>query len=235
MRLLFLIPSCGLYQGNGFATAVRETWLKTWGHLVDYRFALGNGCVAMHKDELVVDAPDGYEGISYKCQAAYRWAWENGYDFVFQCFVDTYAVVPRLLASGFENHECFGAICDPVPAPGGGAGYFLGPSALLAVVSAVPPFPTGDDLNVGLILKQAGLPLKHDPRFWTDIHVDNGMVQGGYKSFRYQDEDAWDSGVWTVNLGIGCKSPGLLAAAREYDSAWMFECHKSFLASEVRK
>src|ERR1019366_9568414 len=38
---VILIASCQAYRTNGFNDAVRETWIRRWGHLIDYRFVLG--------------------------------------------------------------------------------------------------------------------------------------------------------------------------------------------------
>ena len=41
---IILIASCQAYCTNGFNDAARDTWLKKWRGLVDYRFVLGREC-----------------------------------------------------------------------------------------------------------------------------------------------------------------------------------------------
>ena len=230
MKILFSITSCRVYQSNGQEDSVRESWVKEWGHLFEYRFLLGRGCDVHFDDELLLDVPDGYESVAHKCNTAHRWALDKGYDFVFQCCTDTYVAVPRLLATGFEKHACMGAICEPLPAPGGGAGYTLDKRALSALAAAEHPFPIGDDVLTGMTLNRVGLPMVHDDRFWSDVRMIEGMRQGGFSSFPYKEASAWDGGVCTVHLGNGCRSSCLPSAVKEYSPTMMFDCHQSFLS-----
>src|ERR1035437_8027519 len=121
VKVLGLTKSCAGDRGLPQRVA-RERWVGAWGHLVDHRFVLGTGHSDAQPGELMVDAPDDYYGVPFKDHAAWRWAIENGYDYVFQASVDTYVAVPRLLKSGFEKHDSTGRKCTNGPHASGGAG-----------------------------------------------------------------------------------------------------------------
>jgi hypothetical protein len=81
---------------------IRETWLA--GTTVDYKFAMGR-VQNPAADELSLDVEDGRDGLTHKTQGMMGYALLHGYDFLFRCDNDTYVVVDRLLASGFETRE----------------------------------------------------------------------------------------------------------------------------------
>ena len=64
MRLLHFITSCERDRNNGAADVCRNTWLRSWGHLVDFRFIVGRSSVHLRPDELQVDADEEEESES---------------------------------------------------------------------------------------------------------------------------------------------------------------------------
>ena len=134
MRPLISIMSCHAHRR--WQQQLRETWLKECP--VDYRFFLGSpGLKDAKDDEVLLDAPDTYEDLSSKVQAAYRWVVAHGYNHTFKCDVDTYVCVPRLLRSGFEGHDHIGQRgVGGNNQPYGGSGYWLSRRALEFLASA---------------------------------------------------------------------------------------------------
>lgn len=140
MRCLITISSCHDFEVNGNNDVLRRTWLSDLPVGVDYKFVIGQGQGGefyrnWKKDYLPVACPDGYNNLTYKTRASHSWAWYEGYDFVFQCFPDTYVVPGRLMTCGFENHDYHGdfrgegrtseELSDAQDYASGGAGYWL--------------------------------------------------------------------------------------------------------------
>ena len=78
-------------------------------------------------DEVLIDVPDGYRYLPLKTRASHVYAVEHGYDYVFQCFTDTYVNVPNMLQSGFEYYDYVGYIVTNSWGSyiAGGPGYWL--------------------------------------------------------------------------------------------------------------
>lgn len=210
MKLLIGILSCKRDQENGRSQINRETWISSWGHLVDHKFILGAGCSIQYDDELLFSkVPDDYSGAVFKQVSTYRWALEQGYDYVVHSANDEYLVIPRLLKSGFENHDYMGR-----KAPGDihAACHFVSRKAMEAIV-AVETQPDYPDHWDGRVLAGAGITLHDDPRAFPAAHE-------GRKSFDPDDWSVWDSGVYIVNLG---RNTG------DFKPYWMMECHQSYL------
>jgi hypothetical protein len=139
-------------------------------------------------DELVVDADDSYDYVPEKLKLAYQWVLDNGYDYVFQCDVDTYVAVPRLLESGFQGKDYIGN-CYNYYAQGG-AGYWLSARSVRAHVEDTTILPKWSDVWCGDVLRRAGIGLVHDDRYWpwgarsedlkNIITVHLSKIGGGY-------------------------------------------------------
>ena len=140
MKVLILTTSCAADRGD-VQLAARETWVGHWCNLVDHRFVLGHGNSDPYDGELIVDAPDDYNSMPIKNQAALRWAVAHQYDYVFQTTTDTYVAVPRLLRSGFETYDYVGRQCNNGPHLSGGAGYWLSRTAMGVLIAATPRGP----------------------------------------------------------------------------------------------
>jgi hypothetical protein len=116
MRVLIGILSCG--RDREYHQKVRATWLKDCP--VDYKFVLGKGQPQLSSDEVVFDVSDNNWGCYEKTRALVGYALREGYDYLFKCDIDSYVHVPRLLASGFEQHEFSG-----YQGCYGGSGYWV--------------------------------------------------------------------------------------------------------------
>jgi hypothetical protein len=228
---VILIASCELFRHNGVQEAARNTWIKQWGDAVSYRFVLGRECKAPFDfDEIVLDVADGYEGLTAKVQAARRWATEVGFDYTFHCGADTYVVVPRLLASGYEQSDYSGFLIHDehrlyaprnIQFAQGGGGYWLSAKAGAAVESAEIPSWIGkaEDVFVADALFNAGIKPAHDVGYWS----------WGYRAA--SDPDTLEGGPFigtasaiTVHLSAYWRKP-------TYRTEWMYDTHQRVLAS----
>jgi hypothetical protein len=220
MKPMIFIKSCDRDRNNGRNDVVRETWIKTWNNLVDYKFLIGQGAKNPRDDELFIDIPDTYDFMSSKCRAACRWLGGRA-DYVFIADIDTYIVVPRLLASGYKKHDYLGCICFDPPYAGGGCGYWLSRKCYKMIAANTDKnIPKWDDLWIGRVLREAGVPLSHDLRYWTDAHCHNGILHGGVGAFPYWQDGVWDGGWITAHLGRGTNT---------FEPKWMKECHELYL------
>lgn len=203
-------------QLNGRNDAARDTWVKTWGHMIDFRYFYPNNRVAALPDEIVTDTPDtGDRGIPFQSHAAHVWAVENDYDYAYICCPDIYPVVPRLLTCGFEWHDCIGRLC-PEGHLSGAPGFMVSRRAL-KVLAASKPYHEYDDLRIYRALVAGGINITHDTRFWADN-------QHG-PPFPYDRPGCWTSGGGVVALHLG-------RGTNTFNPQWMRDCHRSYLAHE---
>jgi hypothetical protein len=128
MRVLIAISSCQAYEDQGLNDPLRKTWLPEAVKLgMDYKFFHGRG--ATPKDDVVlVNCDDGYWDLTSKTKLKIKWALDNGYDYVFMCFPDTYACSARLASCDFSRYDYFGCVHQHVggsPYCQGGPGVFI--------------------------------------------------------------------------------------------------------------
>lgn len=162
--------------------AQRETWLRWLVGLADYKFFLGHP--ASTADDVVsLDMPDGPIWISHrngprtlvlnrKSEALVKYAFDNGYDYVFKCDDDTYVWPGRLLWSGFDQHDYVGSIDRHYARDigfyhwaQGGSGYWLSRKAMAIIVEHGLHLVAAEDFAVGQILARHGIHPHHDPRY----------------------------------------------------------------------
>lgn len=209
--LLMLTFTCVKDQNNGRNDVVRDTWRKEWKHLVTHKFLYTSERKQPLGDELVMDVPEqGYMGVTFMSRAAYRWALDRNYDYVFTAAPDAYPVVPRLLKCGYEQHDWMGHLCAQGHMSGA-PGMFLSKKALEAVVTEAA-YPEYEDLWISRVLSFKGFTPHHDIRFWADH-------QHG-PHFPYEDQKCWQTGVVSAHLGRGTDN---------FAPAWMQTCHRSYL------
>lgn len=176
MKPLVAIHACHKYAA--LRQAQREGWVKTWGHLVDIKWFVG----MPSGDEpgvVYVDCADGWNSLGVKTSAEARYAREHGYTNLFKCDDDTFVHVPRLLESGFEEHEYTGLLCHAnnwIYAQGG-AGYWMGPQAINIVADLTDEWWLGanvahhhsEDVGVGLAMWWNKIGLKNDKRYYHGV------------------------------------------------------------------
>jgi hypothetical protein len=115
-------------------------------------------------DEVILHVPDDLVHLAYKGRAAWLWALNTGYDYVFNCAQDTYIDIERLMHSGFEAHDFIGMTYDENRCPQGGAGYWLSKRCLQVLATAHVNF-WADDGWAGWTLQKAGIHLHNDLRY----------------------------------------------------------------------
>ena len=201
MNILIAIGSCQEWETNGCNQAVRDTWVRDIPsctvdgysfRCVDYKFFHGRGSETL-SDVVVLDVPDERIGIVRKTRAVHQWAYERDYDFVFQCWADTYVDVSTLLQSGFEQHEYFGSIHSYAGAPKarwgfilGGAGWWASRRACKTLMDATPSedfiYNNGmaDDLWVGNTLGAAGYSMTHHREYGKTITLHGSELVSPY-------------------------------------------------------
>lgn len=128
MKLLVAMSSCQLFEDNGSNQTARECWLSDLAaYGMDYKFFHGQQAVERN-DVVVLDVPDDYGHLTYKTRANRKWAMDNGYEFVFQCFPDTYCRPERLAICDFRDFDYYGDFRGETAGPdnycSGGPGYW---------------------------------------------------------------------------------------------------------------
>jgi hypothetical protein len=117
----------------------------------------------------ILGIPDDYAHLPHKTHAMCRFlTGAFAEDFAFFCDTDTYVHVPRLLASGYEQHDYVGHALEisGIPYASGGAGYWLSRKAMDIIArEAVPDHFPYEDYMVGAALYEHCIPLHHDPRY----------------------------------------------------------------------
>jgi hypothetical protein len=144
------------------------------------------------EDEIVMHVPDDLVHVSYKARAAWQWAFDHGYDYVFNCFCDTYIDIEKLMRSGFEEHDFIGMTYDENRCPQGGCGYWLSRRCLQILVAAHVDF-WADDGWAGWTLQKSGIYLHNDLRYGMfptviptrqNNDITTHMGQWAYKTMR---------------------------------------------------
>lgn len=216
-NVLIEIVSCK--QDRAKQSGPRETWIKEWGHLVDYKFLLGIGNEDEQPDEWIVPTLDNWDSKAAKIQASHRRALLAGYDYVFHISLDCYPIVPRLLCDvpflRLNDCQYYGA------RSGGGdflgeAGFWLGRKALDVTSTALPDPTIYDDQWIGGELAKAGI------RYIDDRRYSAGDQNG--PPFPYDRE-----GIWQTPEGDKC-SVHLGRGTGNFDPQWMVNCHDRYMA-----
>lgn len=126
---------------------------------------------APKSDEIVVPCPDGYMYLGHKTLHSHKWALDNGYDFVFQCFPDTFVDIDKLMTSGFENYDYVGIGLGghEKSFASGGSGYWTSRKAIIALLTE-PVDDWAEDRWVGRALKRHGINIRQDDRYGNNNH-----------------------------------------------------------------
>jgi len=180
-KILIAISGCESYERSGFQQPMRETWLKDAVALgMDYKFFHGKGGTPK-EDVVVVDCDDAYFDLTSKLKEKCKWALDNGYDFMFSCFPDTYANAERLLQCGFDSFDYFG---DLLYHPNGdycqgGAGYFLSRRAFEYAAKHPSNYPN-DDCWLGDRMRENTALKRGDSRYF--VHAGASPLAGPLKN-----------------------------------------------------
>ena len=200
MKPIILLAAYQGYIARGDQAAVRDTYLKEWGHLIPHRFVYDREYGShLEDDEIRVDCPTGFMECVFKTHLGVKWALEHGYDYVFSAPTDCYIVISRLLTSGYEKLDYTGYQVPGEGHIGGGSGYWLSKCAMEIVANSQPVLDY-EDRWVGKVLRENGILGVHDPRYWEPGQP-------------YQD------GIITAHLS---------RATGVYDPEWMRNQHEIF-------
>ena len=131
----------------------------------------GIGYPALRGDEISFPVDDSYGGLPAKIQVSHKWALEQGYDYILKTDCDMYVHIPRLLKSGFENFPYSGNYYykgSPYPFALGAAYWLDRRASEILVNAALVPFGTdgGDDMWVGRVMHENGIPLHDETRYY---------------------------------------------------------------------
>lgn len=210
MRILIAISSCSRYEDNH--QSMRDTWLPEATALgMDYRFFVEKG--GIEKADTIATENEDW---AMTCRLKYKvgWAYQQGYNYVFSCFPDTYARPDRLLSCGFDKFDYFGSVFKHASVGAtfychGGAGYFLSRRAMEMVTKETSSYLNddcwlGDTLNKMGVLRGhsddfrqfAGSPLKENTIVTSHLsHASNSLGVPYSASFMYAEHKKWkDSG-----------------------------------------
>ena len=249
MNILIAIVSCQAFKDNGNNQAVRDTWLKDL-HGVDYKFFMGKGSTSTSPDEVVLQAPDDYQNVTYKMQEVYRYAHAHGYDYMFKCYPDTYVCPSRLMLSGFDKYDYVGNYACKPPSGSyccGGTGYWTSKAAYDHMLDAI--IPTEDEI---IDFSKPKNPLSRMPsrvrKFipiltvkntetwaedkWSgDVFSKLGTLKKKHDG-RYED-NVMASGPEALNIKITqhLSRPILAGQPSRYDKQWMYDKHNAWLES----
>lgn len=162
MNFLIAVSSC---QRDALAhQAINETWGAV-AHKsgIAYTLTTGNEYNRL---------PDDWQHLAYKTHANCRLTLAGKWNWLFQCFSDTYISIPRLIKAHEElpqfnadiiGNYYFHGVEDGGPC--GGSGYWLSCKAMEAIAQADPSDVKSEDVWVSRIVKEAGLVGFHDPRY----------------------------------------------------------------------
>jgi len=181
MRILIAILSCR--RDRIYHQLVRDTWLKN--QQVDYKFflgidQLGTDKLPLTEDEVLLDVSDRYSALRLKVEKMFDWIRPREYDYTFKCDTDTFVHVPRLLKSGYEQHDWIAFQCNY-----GGSGYWLSRKAI-EMLTKIKIDHFREDGWVGTVLLQQGLKPFQDPRYHSDTNEgpspDNDFITNHWHS-----------------------------------------------------
>ena len=127
------------------------------------------------EDEVILHVPDDYLHGTYKTRESHRWGLERNYDYIFQCFTDTYINLHRLTKSGFERYDYSGG--GTIWYASGGAGYWLSKKAAKHLLNE-PITDWAEDRWTGSIMKKNGIVLHNDLRY--DNYPRSPQVDNNY-------------------------------------------------------
>ena len=251
MKVLIAILSCELFRTNGNNQAIRDTWLP---HVqgADCRIFMGQGSKQTHDDEVIIDAIDDYQHVTYKTQEMYKWADAQGYTHIFKCYPDTYVCPTRLMTSGFQKYDYVGNFaCKPLSGAYacGGTGYWTSHVAYSNMLDA--RIPTEDTVLVmgrglrGLRVKRPNpyperIVLKNIEQWAEDKWA--GDVFSKIKVLKVKHDPRYEDNVMssgpessntkiTQHLSRPLGEGWVEGSASLYDKQWLYDKHQAWLDS----
>lgn len=171
-KLAVAIKSCHKHSAR------RAAQLATWIPQLDCDFFFlidnhTNGNVGpVIADSLACAVSDAFADIAPKVWVACRYGLEQNVDNLFVCDDDTYAVVSRLMKSGFQKHDYVGFVRPYGDVANGNVPYIQG-SAYWLTARAMEQIVLSSEMRPGIIDDGAvgralygKVPMTHDARYW---------------------------------------------------------------------
>jgi hypothetical protein len=156
MKILFAVKSSMKMWMEGAHKEIR----KTWGFHIppsedaSLKFFFGNGAgwlLGPDLDEIHVDAPDSYEGLSLKVKEILKWSIKEGYDYTYLCDTDTFCLPHRLIQVLLNSLSFdYGGWITPWEPffAFGGVGYVVSKKFAQIIVDS-PVMDSLDDVSIG--------------------------------------------------------------------------------------
>lgn len=181
MKILIAVVSCHSYKyatgdsaghktgkNETRATAARETWYKGFDKHRAVKFFYGQGAEREPlPDEVFLDAPDSYYELPAKVKAMFKWALDEGYDYVVKIDDDVYFRPSNFLKFFQPVDYCGYELESDTLKWASGAAYVVSKQAMKLIVDTPwdPTWNSAEDQMVGRILASSGIPLVHDHRY----------------------------------------------------------------------
>jgi hypothetical protein len=181
MKILIAIESCK--ANRHLHQAMLDTWLSALSIMdVDCRFFIGGINEPENHLEVWVPCLDTYDALVAKTKGICRWAFDEGFDYVFKCDTDTVVNPQRLLNSGFIGTDYLGGFnedympntlkhtfptVNQIQFASGGAGYWLSRKAMIHVAEGLATLSAAEDVYVaGKLLENHIPPIWHEGYRW---------------------------------------------------------------------
>jgi len=176
---------------NNRVAALRDTWLKDVAknsNHVEYRLFFGES----HDREPLADevflkgVPDDYANLRFKTYGIVKWAFDNGFDFVFKADDDTLVNVGGIVQEILQARCDYGGYLHGKVATGG-TGYWLSKRAMKEIVRNPLGSHWAEDVSVAKIMDAANIQPVHlaghrsgreDHWFWKEGKFDPTLLDG---------------------------------------------------------
>lgn len=180
MKMLIAISTCWDWDKKGLNNPMRETWLQDARSMgIDHMFFFGrsSSIQTLYPDMRILDCDDDYLHLSDKFSAKTKWALDHGYDFMYAVQPDCYVRLERMMTSGFEKVDYFGARYQHATLGvygQTGASIVLSKKAMEYIVADPTPSKhvdgtlediNSEDARIGQVLRRKGILLTNTERF----------------------------------------------------------------------
>jgi hypothetical protein len=214
MNFLIAVSSCQKDAAAGDHDVIRETWGKVADENgVPYIITIGDprGIDMPLPHERYVIVPDDWKSLPLKTISNCQWALDRGYDWMFQCFRDTYISIPRLLEECPKlNHQVVGNfyfhnVYEGHPC--GGSGYWMHKDFMKLLVESGTGGHIAEDILVGKVMEKHGIVGYHDSRY------DHCTMRGGVSLHNSNITNH----LWTHY----CEYFGTVLGIEEWNADWL--------------
>jgi glycosyltransferase involved in cell wall biosynthesis len=167
----FLVAVVACHKNVAKVEEQRKTWMKSM-YKLDYKVFYGTGADREPEaDEVFLDVNDDYVSLPAKMKAIYKWALDNGYEYICKVDDDVFVEVPRLVTAGWQNFAYSGRMNGAgSPVWASGACYWLNAHAMKLLVDAPLGSDTAEDRHAAAVLFKHGINVHNDERYSLIIY-----------------------------------------------------------------